>query len=176
MTTSLRSIMLPLSRESVLNIRAGEEILLSGTMLVGRDQVHKRFHALLADGEPLPVSIKGETIYYMGPAPAPEGWAIGSCGPTTAARMDPFAPELLDAGLIGMIGKGPRSREVREAILRNEGVYFYAYGGCGALYARKVTRLETAAFADLGPEALFRITVKDFPVIAAIDALGDSIL
>ncbi len=176
MEQSVRSLSLPMSREIAAELYAGEEILLSGTMLVGRDQVHEQFQKIIKTGKVLPVPLEGETIFYMGPAPAPEGAVIGSCGPTTSSRMDPFTPELLDAGLIGMIGKGPRSPAVQEAVKRNGAVYFYAFGGCGALYAQKVESLMCIAFQEFGPEALYRITVRDFPVIVAMDSRGVSIL
>ncbi|MBC8452314.1 MAG: fumarate hydratase C-terminal domain-containing protein [Spirochaetes bacterium] len=176
MERSVRSLSLPMSRKIAADLCAGDEILLSGTMLVGRDQVHEQFHKIIKAGKVLPVPLEGETIFYMGPAPAPEGAVIGSCGPTTSSRMDPFTPELLDAGLVGMIGKGPRSSAVQEAVIRNGAVYFYAFGGCGALYAQKVTSIVCLAFQEFGPEALYRITIKDFPVIAAMDSRGVSIL
>jgi fumarate hydratase subunit beta len=168
-------LQLPLSQEAVSRLRIGDEVILSGSLLVGRDQVHKRIVQSLIDHGTSPVDLVGQTIYYMGPAPAPKGQIIGSCGPTTASRMDPFVPDLLRAGLTGMIGKGPRSTEVAEAIRSARAVYFAAYGGCGALYAQCVQRIELLAFEDLGPEALFRIHVRDFPVITAIDPLGDQI-
>ncbi|NQT58927.1 MAG: fumarate hydratase C-terminal domain-containing protein [Bacteroidetes bacterium] len=176
MKKTIRSLTLPMAKETAAGLRVGEEILLSGTMLVGRDQVHEQFQLLLNSGKELPISLKEETIFYMGPAPAPNGAIIGSCGPTTASRMDPFTPDLLDAGLIGMIGKGPRSLTVLEAVKRNGAVYFYAFGGCGALYAQKVQSIECIAFQEFGPEALYRIEVKDFPVIVAMDSIGTSIL
>ncbi len=149
--------------------------MLNGPMLVARDQAHGRLAALIELNKPLPVSLEGETIYYMGPAPAKPGEVIGSCGPTTASRMDPYTPLLMDYGLLCTIGKGPRSLEVAEAVERNSGLYLYAYGGCGALYAKCVTSVEILAFKDLGPEALLRITVSNFPVIAAIDSSGKNI-
>ncbi len=173
---AVRVIILPMSIETAADLRAGEEILLSGTMLVGRDQVHEQFQKLLKAGKDLPVPLEGETIFYMGPAPAPEGAVIGSCGPTTSSRMDPFTPDLLDAGLIGMIGKGPRNLAVQEAVKRNGAVYFYAFGGCGALYAQKVESIECIAFQEFDPESLYRITIKDFPVIVAMDSSGNTIL
>jgi len=164
---------LPLRREQVARLQPGDEVLLNGTMLAGRDQVHKRFYEFLEAGQPLPVDISGETIFYMGPAPAPEGAVIGSCGPTTAARMDPFTPRLLAAGLRGMIGKGPRSDAVREAVRDTESIYFYAFGGCGALYAGRIAEARTVAFHELGPEALLALTVVDFPVLVAMDCHGN---
>jgi fumarate hydratase subunit beta len=173
---AVRSILLPMSKETAATLRAGEEVLLSGTMLVGRDQVHEQFQRLLKAGKNLPVLLEGETIFYMGPAPAPEGAVIGACGPTTSSRMDSFTPDLLDAGLVGMIGKGPRSPAVKESVKKNGAVYFYAFGGCGALYAQKVESIECIAFQEFGPEALYRITIKDFPVIVAMDSCGRSLL
>ena len=149
--------------------------MLNGPMLVARDQAHGRLAALIESNKPLPVSLEGETIYYMGPAPAKPGDIIGSCGPTTASRMDPYTPLLMDCGLLCSIGKGPRLSAVADAVVRNNGLYLYAYGGCGALYAACVTSVETIAFEDLGPEALLRITVRNFPVIAAIDSNGKNI-
>ncbi len=166
---------LPLDPEAVKELRVGDEVSLTGDMLVGRDQVHLRLTTLMKEGKDLPVDLAGETIFYMGPAPAPEGFVIGSCGPTTSARMDPFAPMLLEGGLLAMIGKGPRSAEVLKAVERNQAVYFTAFGGCGALYADCVEAVELIAFEDLGPEALYRLTVKDFPVIVAMDAAGGSV-
>lgn len=166
------SLSLPLKPEQCDLLKTGDRVLLSGTMLVGRDQVHKRFQQLLAQGLPLPVNLIGETIYYMGPAPAPEGRVIGSCGPTTSARMDPFTPLLLEQGLAGIVGKGPRAPEAADSFRTHGAVYFYAFGGCGALYAERVKAFELIAFEDLGPEALGRITVEDFPAITAIDRTG----
>lgn len=171
----MRVIDLPLKEEDLNSFTIGEEILLNGEILVGRDQAHQRLCKLIDDGEELPVNLKGEVIYYMGPSPAPEGEVIGACGPTTASRMDAFAPKLLDNGLKGMIGKGPRYGEVVPAVVRNSGVYFYSFGGCGALYQEKILESEVVAFEDLGPEAIRRLKVKDFPVIVAIDTKGNNI-
>ena len=176
MNKAIRFVQLPMSKDTASELLLGEELLLSGTLLVGRDQVHEQFQILLNEGKALPVSLEDETIFYMGPAPAPEGAVIGSCGPTTSSRMDSFTPDLLDAGLVGMIGKGPRSFAVQESVKRNGAVYFYAFGGCGALYAQKVESIECIAFQEFGPEALYRITVKDFPVIVAMDSSGRTIL
>ncbi len=170
-----REIKLPIAEETAAALRTGELLLLSGKMLVGRDQVHRRLAACIDSGDPLPVSLGGELLYYMGPAPAPEGKVIGSCGPTTASRMDQFTPALLEKGLLGTIGKGPRSLEVVEAVRRRRGLYLYAFGGCGALYARSVLSVKTAAFEDLGPEALLILEVHAFPVIVAIDSRGTDI-
>ena len=134
-------IQLPLTEDIIQTLKTGDEVFLSGTLYSARDQAHQRLCALLDEGKDLPVDLKGETVFYMGPAPTPDGKIIGSCGPTTAYRMDPFAPKLLDYGLKGMIGKGNRAQEVTDALIRNTGIYFYAYGGCGALYAGKIKKM-----------------------------------
>ncbi len=171
----MRKIQLPLEKSFVKELKAGEELRLNGTIFVGRDQAHQRMIGLLDKGEPLPIELKGNIIYYMGPSPTPEGRVIGSAGPTTAGRMDPFAPALLDRGLTGMIGKGNRNRDVYEAIKRNGAVFLYAFGGCGALYSDRITSCELIAFEDLGPEAIYKLEVTDFPVFVAIDSKGNSI-
>ncbi len=170
----MKKLRVPLSNPAAL--RAGDEAVLSGTVYSARDQAHKRLVALLDAGRPLPVDLGGQVIYYTGPAPAPPGRVIGSAGPTTSGRMDAYTPRLLDAGLAGMIGKGYRSPAVVESMRRNGAVYFYAYGGCGALYAQCIRAARVIAFAELGPEALSRLEVEEFPVIVAIDAAGNSIL
>ena len=166
---------LPLTEDKINKLKAGDEVFLTGTIYSARDQAHKRLFKLLEKGETLPVNLKGETIFYMGPAPTPEGKIIGSCGPTTAYRMDPFTPALLDYGLKGMIGKGNRAPGVVKAIKRNKAIFFYSYGGCGALYAGKIKKNELAAFEDLGPEAIYKLEVEDFPVVVAIDCMGNNI-
>ncbi len=171
----MKKITLPLTREAIENLTAGEGVLLSGVLLTGRDCAHKRICEYLDRGENLPFSLAGETIYYAGPCPAPEGKACGSCGPTTSARMDSFAPRLLDLGLKGMIGKGERSKEVCDAIVRNRAVYFAAIGGAGALYGNAVKKSELVAFPDLLSEAVYRFEVKDFPCVVAIDCKGGNI-
>lgn len=172
---NVRQVTVPLKEEDIISLIAGEEIELNGTILVGRDQAHLRLCEALDRGEPLPLDIRGETIYYMGPAPTPQGKVIGSSGPTTAYRMDPFAPRLLDLGLKGMIGKGPRSKEVLDAVIRNKAIYFYSFGGCGALYAKCIVKSELIAYEDLGPEAIYRLEVKNFPLIVAADCQGGSV-
>lgn len=171
----MKKIRLPLTEEDIFNLKAGESVLLSGTILTGRDCAHKRICEYLDRGDPLPFSLKGETIYYAGPCPAPEGKACGSCGPTTSARMDSFTPRLLSLGLKGMIGKGERSEEVVQAIARNRAVYFAAIGGAGALYGNAVKKSELIAFADLLSEAVYRFEIEDFPCVVAVDCRGDSI-
>ena len=167
-----RKINMPLSKEDALSLKCGDYVYLTGTIYTARDAAHKRMYEALRAGEQLPFDIKGQTIYYMGPSPAREGRPIGSAGPTTASRMDKYAPELLDLGLIGMIGKGKRTREVKDAIIRNGAVYFAAVGGAGALLSKCIISSETIAYDDLGTEAIRKLEVKDFPVIVVIDHEG----
>lgn len=171
----MKRIDLPLKQEDIETLTAGESVLLSGTLLTGRDCAHKRICEMLDAKEALPFSLVGETIYYAGPCPAPAGKACGSCGPTTSARMDSFAPRLLDLGLKGMVGKGERSEEVCRAIVKNKAVYFAAIGGAGALYGNAIQKSELVAFPDLLSEAVYRFEVKDFPCIVAIDCRGGNI-
>lgn len=153
-------------------LKAGDYVYLTGTIYTARDAAHKRMYEALKNGEELPFDIKNNTIYYMGPSPAREGRVIGSAGPTTASRMDKYAPSLLDLGLIGMIGKGKRNKAVHEAIVRNKAVYFAAVGGAGALLSKCITSSEIIAYDDLGTEAVRKLIVKDFPVIVVIDSKG----
>lgn len=157
------------------SLRTGRRVLFTGWLLTGRDAAHMRLADMLSKGEPLPVSLEGETIYYTGPCPALPGQAIGSCGPTTSSRMDPMTPALLDAGLIGMIGKGARYGSVREKIMEKSAAYFAATGGAGALLSRCITKCECAAFPELGTEAIYRIYAENFPAIVALDPNGTSI-
>ena len=165
----------PLVAQELETLRAGDSVLLSGTIYTGRDAAHKRLCALVAEGKPLPFDIRGQVIYYAGPCPAKPGDAIGSCGPTTSYRMDAYAPTLCDLGLIGMIGKGQRSPAVIDAIRRNGGVYFAATGGAGALIAGSVKAARVIAFEDLGTEAIRELQVEDLPLIVAIDAAGGNL-
>lgn len=153
-------------------LRAGDRVLLSGAIYTARDAAHKRICALLDEGKPLPFDLRGAVIYYAGPTPGQKGMAVGACGPTTAGRMDLFAPRLLDLGLLAMIGKGDRSPEVREAIVRNGGVYFAAVGGAGALIAKHIETAEVIAFPELGCESVKRMWVRDLPLTVAIDCAG----
>lgn len=153
-------------------LRAGDRVLLSGAIYTARDAAHKRICALLDEGKPLPFDLRGAVIYYAGPTPGQKGMAVGACGPTTAGRMDLFAPRLLDLGLLAMIGKGDRSPEVREAIVRNGGVYFAAVGGAGALIAKHIETAEVIAFPELGCESVKRMRVRDLPLTVAIDCAG----
>lgn len=168
----MERVNLPLTADVIENLRAGRIVHLSGELYVARDAAHARLVRRIESGEPLPFELRGAVIYYMGPTPTPPGAVIGSCGPTTASRMDPFAPLLLEKGLSGMIGKGQRSQAVLDALVRHRAVYFYAFGGCGAFYASRVEKNELVAFGDLGPEAIYRLVVRDFPVIVANDCHG----
>lgn len=162
--------------EVASTLRAGQRVLLSGVCYTSRDAAHKRITEMLDRGEQPPYDLKGAAIYYAGPTPAPKGLPIGSCGPTTSGRMDPFTPRFLDLGLKAMIGKGKRSPEVVQAIQRNGAVYFCAIGGAGALAAQCVESMEVIAFEDLGCESVKRLVLKDFPLIVAIDCVGGNIV
>ena len=170
-----KKLTLPLSDEDIKNLKAGESVLLSGTMLTGRDAAHKRMYEILQKGGELPVDWKDQVIYYMGPSPAREGRPIGSAGPTTASRMDKYAPQLLDLGLGAMVGKGKRSQAVIDAIVRNGSVYFAAVGGAGALLSKCITSAEVVAYDDLGTEAIRKLTVENFPAIVVIDSEGNNL-
>jgi fumarate hydratase subunit beta len=163
---------LPLSEDDVAALRAGDRVLLCGALLAARDAAHQRFAEALGRGQPLPVDLAGQVLYYVGPTPARPGEVIGSAGPTTASRMDPFTPALLALGLKGTIGKGGRSPEVVEAMRRHRAVYFGAVGGAGALLSRCIRAAEVLAYEDLGPEAVRRLVVEDFPVIVVNDIEG----
>ena len=166
---------LPLSAQDVGMLRAGDVVYLTGCMLTGRDAAHKRLIQLLREEKPLPVDVKGQTIYYVGPAPASPGHAVGSAGPTTSYRMDVYTPPLLALGLNCMIGKGRRSEEVRAAMQRCGAVYLGAVGGAAALIARSIEKAEVVAYPDLGTEAIHRFTVRDFPAIVLMDAHGGNL-
>lgn len=167
---------LPLRPEDAAQLRAGDEVLLSGTLYTARDAAHKRLAECLSRGEPLPFDLQGQVIYYVGPAPARPGQVIGPAGPTSSYRMDPYTPALLDAGLAGMIGKGRRSQPVVDAMVRNGAVYFLAIGGTAALIADTITARENVCYEDLGTEAVCRLTVRDFYAIVGIDSRGRSIV
>ena len=170
----MKKLTLPLTDEDIKGLKAGDSVLLSGTILTGRDAAHKRLYELGMENKPLPVDIKGELIYYVGPAPAKPGFAVGPAGPTSSYRMDKYAPTLLDLGLKGMIGKGARSKEVVDAIVRNNCVYFACVGGAAALIAKSIKSEEILCYEDLGTEAVRRYTVEDFPCIVAIDCFGNN--
>jgi len=170
--TISRNITLPLTDDILETLHAGDELLLTGVMYVGRDAAHKRMIETLQAGEPLPVDLKGQVIYFMGPTPARPGKAIGSAGPTSSYRMDVYSPRLMAEGLKGMIGKGMRSEEVKEAMKKHKAVYLGAIGGAGALFAGCIRKVEVVAYDDLGPEALRRLAVQDFPVTVVNDIHG----
>ena len=170
-----RQIQAPLDPQEIRTLRAGDYVKITGTIYTARDAAHKRMKETLVRGEALPFSLENNVIYYMGPSPAREGRPIGSAGPTTASRMDKYAPELLDLGLKGMIGKGKRTVQVKEAIVRNGAVYFAAVGGAGALLSKKILSSEVIAYEDLGAEAIRKLEVKDFPVIVVIDSEGNNL-
>ena len=167
-----KKVNLPLSEETLKELRAGDNLLLRGTMYVGRDAAHKRMVEAMEQGKPLPVDIRGQTIYFMGPSPARPGRAIGSAGPTTSGRMDAYSPRLIAAGLKGMIGKGSRSEAVKDAMVKYKAVYLGAIGGAGALISRSIKKAEVVAYEELGAEALLRIEVEDFPVTVINDIYG----
>ncbi len=168
-------INVPFSGEEASTLRAGDYVYLTGTIYTARDAAHKRMAEALAEGKSLPLSMENNVIYYMGPSPAREGRPIGSAGPTTASRMDKYAPDLLDLGLKGMVGKGKRSQQVKDAIVRNGAVYFAAVGGAGALLSRSILASEVIAYDDLGTEAIRKLEVKNFPVIVVIDSEGNDL-
>jgi fumarate hydratase subunit beta len=162
----------PLTDEVVLALRAGLPVLISGVLYTARDAAHRRMAETIAKGEELPFDVRGQVIYYVGPTPTPPGRIIGAAGPTTAGRMDRYTPMLLERGLKGMIGKGPRSAEVKEALVRYKAVYFGGMGGAGALLSECITSVELVAYEDLGTEAIRRLEVRDFPVIVVNDCYG----
>ncbi len=165
----------PLTDEDLEKLHIGDTIYLNGIIYTARDAAHKRLVDLIEAGKELPFDIKGSVIYYVGPAPAKPGKPIGSAGPTTSYRMDPYAPILMDNGLKGMIGKGPRSKEVIESMQKNKAVYFAAVGGAAALIAKSITSAEVIAYEDLGAEAIRKLEVKDFPCIVANDIYGNDL-
>ncbi len=171
----MKKITLPLLKQQIEELHAGDSVSISGVILTARDCAHRRIAQYMERGEKLPFELNGAVIYYAGPCPAKPGMASGSCGPTTSARMDSFAPKLLDSGLCGMIGKGEMCEEVAAALIRNKGVYFAAVGGAGALYGDAIKRSECIAFDDLLSEAVYRLEVKDFPAVVAMDCHGGNI-
>ena len=167
-----KNITSPIDEQTIESLHAGDQVLISGVIYVGRDAAHKRLVETLDKGEKLPFDVKGQTIYYMGPSPTKPGHVIGSAGPTTSGRMDAYTPRMQEAGLKAMIGKGLRSPEVKDAIVKHKAVYFAATGGAAALIARAVTKSETIAYEELGPEAVLRLEVKDFPAVVINDCHG----
>lgn len=172
----MKRIQLPLTDDVIKELHAGDSVLISGSVITGRDAAHKRLYELIEKGEPLPVDIQGEVIYYVGPAPAKPGHAIGPAGPTSSYRMDKYTPALLDRGLKGMIGKGARNSEVIDSMVKNGAVYFAAIGGAAALISKSIKKSEVLAYEDLGTEAIYRFEVEDFPAIVVIDSKGESVL
>ena len=170
-----RHITAPINKETARSLHAGDYVYISGTIYTARDAAHKRMYEALQNGQEVPMSLKDNAVYYMGPSPAREGRPIGSAGPTTSSRMDKYAPLLMDRGLKGMIGKGKRSAEVREAIVRNGAVYFAAVGGAGALLSKTVKKAKVIAYDDLGTEAIRKLTVENFPAIVVIDSEGNNL-
>ncbi|MBQ7067407.1 MAG: Fe-S-containing hydro-lyase [Lachnospiraceae bacterium] len=170
-----KHIQAPFIQEEIDTLKAGDYVYISGTIYTARDAAHKRMYESLENGEALPFDIKNNVIYYMGPSPAREGRPIGSAGPTTASRMDKYAPKLMDLGLKGMIGKGKRSEAVKESIVRNEGVYLAAVGGAGALLSKSIQSSEVIAYDDLGTEAIRKLEVENFPAIVVIDKEGNNL-
>lgn len=169
------SIQLPLADRDILKtLKAGELVLLTGTLYTARDQAHKRLSEMIQNGQTLPLSLSSTFIYYCGPTPARDDGQFGSAGPTTSARMDPFTPLLLDNGLPGMIGKGARSEAVRKSVMQNKAVYFITFGGAGAYLAKKIKSQKIVAFPEFGTEAIYELNVEDFPVIVGIDNTGIS--
>jgi fumarate hydratase subunit beta len=163
----------PITEDEIAKLKAGDRVLLSGTIYTARDAAHNRMIEMLEKGEKLPFNVDGQTIYYVGPTPAKPGHVIGSAGPTTSGRMDKYTPALLELGLKGMIGKGFRSGEVIESMKKNKAIYFAAIGGSGALIARTIQSVEVIAYEDLGPEAIYKLTIKDFPAVVIIDGEGN---
>lgn len=170
-----RYMNVPMSAEEAVTLHAGDYVYLTGTIYTARDAAHKRMYETLLEGGELPIDMKDNLIYYMGPSPAREGRPIGSAGPTTASRMDKYAPTLMDLGSRGMIGKGKRSQAVKDALIRNKGVYFAAVGGAGALLSRSIVSSEVIAYDDLGTEAIRKLEVENFPVIVVIDCEGNDL-
>ncbi|MBU0895399.1 MAG: Fe-S-containing hydro-lyase [Candidatus Omnitrophica bacterium] len=170
-----KNITTPVTRDALGALKAGDEILLSGVIYTARDAAHKRLSDMITTGKRIPLDLKNAVIYYAGPTPPRPGRAIGSCGPTTSSRMDAFTPALLKLGLRAMIGKGDRSTEVRRAIRKNASIYFLATGGIGALLSTKIISAKAVLFKELGPEAVYRLEVRDFPLIVGIDSKGRDI-
>lgn len=171
----MKHITLPLTDAQIEELCAGDQVLLTGEFLTGRDAAHGRLYELLQKNQPLPVDLCGQVIYYVGPAPAKPGHAVGPAGPTSSYRMDRYTPALLELGMKGMIGKGRRTAAVVESMKKNHAVYFAAIGGAAALLAQCVTKVEPVCYEDLGAEAIQRFTVKDFPVVVAIDCRGNDL-
>lgn len=171
----IKRINTPLTDKVVKNLKSGDSVNITGYIYTGRDAAHKRLIALLEQGKELPIEIKNQIIYYVGPAPAKPGYKCGSAGPTTSYRMDPYTPQLLDLGLKGMIGKGLRSKEVIESMIKNNAVYFAAIGGAAAVIAKSIKDSQVVAYEELGTEAIYRYYIEDFPAVVCIDAEGNNL-
>lgn len=165
----------PLTKDKVNDLHSGDYVYISGTIYTARDAAHKRMYESILKGENIPIDLKDNIIYYLGPSPAREGRVIGSAGPTTSTRMDKYTPTLLDLGLNGMIGKGKRSKEVIDSMIKNKAIYFAAVGGAGALLSKKIVESEVIAYADLGTEAIRKLRVENLPVIVVIDSEGNNL-
>jgi fumarate hydratase subunit beta len=172
---AMKRVMTPVSQKVIADLRVGDDVLLSGTIYTARDQAHRRLVEAIRAGKKLPFDLAGQIVYFCGPTRTPPGASIGSCGPTTSKRMDRFSPALLEAGLAAMIGKGSRSAGVIEAVRKYHAVYFLAYAGCGALIQQYVKSSRVVAYTDLGPEAIYRLEVEDFPLIVGVDSAGRNI-
>lgn len=170
-----RKVQLPLDEETILSLKAGDSVLLTGTMITGRDAAHQRLFETIQNHQKLPIELKGEVIYYVGPAPSKPGVPVGSAGPTSSYRMDKVAPILMEYGLKGMIGKGNRNTEVIESMKKHKCVYFAAIGGLGAMISKSILNSEVLCYEDLGTEAIHRFWVKDFPAIVVIDSNGNNL-
>lgn len=170
-----KHIQVPLREQDIEELKAGDYVYLTGTIYTARDAAHKRMYDSMKKGEALPIELKGNVLYYLGPSPAREGQVIGSAGPTTSSRMDKYTPDMLDAGLKGMVGKGKRSPEVIEAMRRNQAVYFAAVGGAGALLSKCIKEAEVVAYDDLGTEAIRRLYIENLPIIVVIDKEGNNL-
>ena len=170
-----KHIQAPLKKEELVNLKAGDYVYITGTIYSARDAAHKRMYETMQEGKEMPIELKHNVIYYLGPTPAKEGQVIGSAGPTTSSRMDKYTPLLLEQGLNGMIGKGKRSKEVIDAIVKNKAVYFAAVGGAGALLSKCIKKSEVIAYDDLGTEAIRKMEVENFPVIVVIDSEGNNL-
>ena len=171
----MKRIKIPFKKNDIKELKTGDRVLLTGVIYTARDQAHKRLLEAIKQGKNFPIDLKGQIIYYCGPTKTPKGKVIGSCGPTTASRMDEFTPALLKKGVLAMIGKGRRSGQVIQAIKKHQAVYFLTYAGCGALLSKYVKKNDPAVYQDLGPEAIYKLEVRDFPVIVGIDTRGRSI-
>ena len=175
MNNSINIINTPLTGEVIMRLKAGDRVLISGIIYTARDAAHKRMIEALKEGKELPFDVKGQILYYAGPCPQKPPKQFGSCGPTTGFRMDAYTPELLNSGLKGMIGKGQRTPAVIESIIENKAIYFAAVGGAAAIISKSVIKADVIAYEDLGPEAIYRLEVKDFPCIVAVDSEGNDI-